>query len=961
MSKLGNQSTERQAENQALHTLVRLALGLGADSAGVFVKDPHHGHWQLAAWAGPPLVGGADTAALVGAAQKPWFSDPGHVPAQAGIPLAGPGEAAGALIMQRYGPVPFDASTVVLLSALARPIVPGEEELPVEAVLGDVEHGVILVDGRGRLRRLSPAMCRLIHGTLDSPAGLCAVKDVLKARFLHPGVLVQELDFLAAPSCESRSVEVVSLDPPGVFRIYTGPLLDVAGQLAGRAQVYQDITSQRENQMAVVIQAGMEIAREPGLASVLSRLAGVLDSQVSVDWMCLVVASEGVWETCATWARPGLGKVHWPGPGEADIGSTETTVVTGLACGELAKAGLAALARVPLWHKDGIAGYWYLGSWDRLAFEGNQAHILEPIAGLLAGAVHASLVYREADGMYHATIQALAATVDARDRYTMNHSANVSRYAGVMARAMGLPPKEVQKIEHAGLVHDIGKVGIPDRILNKPGRLDPAERAVMITHSAAGAAILERAGSLRELAPLVRHHHEWHGGGGYPSGLAGDDIPIGAAIVAVADAFDTMTSYRVYRPALSLDRAMAELRRCTGEQFHPLVVEALSQGIQEAQERREPWVAELEFRTELPAWVQSSSHTLVEQGLPAITPKELTVLLRIGEELMRLLDLSQLLTHVLDIIRDEMGYYDVGILLLDQHARDMVVAASGGTFTEYAGVRLPEGTGIAWWVMEHGLAQNVPDVTRDPRFYQPEGTWARGSEVYVPLESRGHRLGVLVAARKEINAFRQSDIRMLTAVAAHMAGAIQVAQLHEQVKLSAATDPLTGLYNRRYFMQRLEEELARARRHGRVLAVAILDLDHLKWVNDNFGHLVGDEVLTQLADHLRVATRLADTVARFAGDEFVILMPETDQEGGQTCLARLAQAWAGKWVNAGKEGLVPVPGITHGVASYPVDGDSPREIIARADERLLQAKHRGRAQLASAALPKKRTSGSNHE
>ncbi|MEW6523910.1 MAG: diguanylate cyclase [Bacillota bacterium] len=819
------------------------------------------------------------------------------------------------------------------------------------ALLDATDSAIIMVDTASAIRAVNQRFCQLFRLERPELVGRDLVKALgaLRHRFASGEAFDEELRFLAAGSGDLRWSELETVDPPGQYRVFTGPVKDAAGALMGRIQAYQDITALRHTQsrLELIARAGKAINQNLCPASILERLAAILAPSFGLEWMGLIASSEHGLpaEQVASWSWGTLAPPDWLTPLPDGDERWRELVVLDLRAEPveasyraLAQAGFGAVARIPLLLEGRLVGLWYVAASTVTALGGPGLRVLESLADPLAGALKNARLYQKAEDMYQATIRALAATIDARDRSTMDHSVNVSRYAGMMARTMNLPAEEVRKIEHAGLVHDIGKVGIPDRILNKPGRLDMAERAVMISHSAAGASILERCGSLRELAPLVRHHHEWHAGGGYPSGLAGDDIPLGAAILAVADAFDTMTSYRVYRTALGVDQALEELRRCAGGQFHPQVVEALSQVVEQARASQESWLAELESGGKVPVGQEGRALTLVEQGLPTIMPRELRVLLRIAEELNRLLYLPDCLQHVLYIVSEEMGFRDVSMLLLDPLTGEMTLAASTGAYAGDVGLRLPEGTGIAWWVMQRGLPQNIPDVNLDPRHYR-EKARHRGSELYVPLETRGRRLGVLVVGRAEAHAFSDSDLRLLVAVGTHVASAIEVAQIHEQVKRAASTDPLTDLYNRRHFMKRLEEELARARRHDRELALVIADLDHLKWINDTYGHLAGDEALTQVAKHLRETMRVADVVARFGGDEFVILMPETSAGGAHRSMERLTAGWLGRTIETSTFGQVPVPSLSYGVACYPEDGEEPKELIARADERLFRNKH----------------------
>ncbi len=186
---------------------------------------------------------------------------------------------------------------------------------------------------------------------------------------------------------------------------------------------------------------------------------------------------------------------------------------------------------------------------------------------------------RRLRGDLQRVVRALTGAVEAKDSYTEGHLQRVSAYALEVGRRLGLGPTDLERLQIASALHDIGKIGIPEHILNKPGRLDPAERAVIERHPDIGARILESVEGLEEAAPLVRYHQErWDGSRngdfpGYPSGLSGDQIPLGARIISVVDAFDAMTTDRAYRPARSFERATDVLREERGRQFDPRVVE----------------------------------------------------------------------------------------------------------------------------------------------------------------------------------------------------------------------------------------------------------------------------------------------------------------------------------------------------------------------------------------------------
>jgi putative nucleotidyltransferase with HDIG domain len=172
-------------------------------------------------------------------------------------------------------------------------------------------------------------------------------------------------------------------------------------------------------------------------------------------------------------------------------------------------------------------------------------------------------------------MESLSATVDARDAYTAGHSRRVQQLALAIGRELGLSQAELELLGHAALFHDIGKLAVPDAVLLKPSKLTDEEWALMQRHAEEGAHIINRLGFLNDAVPAIRHHHERFDGAGYPDGLKGEEIPLGARIIHVADAFDSMLTTRVYRPARPAHEALAELRRNVGTQFCPRCVGAL--------------------------------------------------------------------------------------------------------------------------------------------------------------------------------------------------------------------------------------------------------------------------------------------------------------------------------------------------------------------------------------------------
>ncbi len=323
--------------------------------------------------------------------------------------------------------------------------------------------------------------------------------------------------------------------------------------------------------------------------------------------------------------------------------------------------------------------------------------------------------------------------------------------------------------------------------------------------------------------------------------------------------------------------------------------------------------------------------------------KALAFLARLAAEFTTVLSLPDLLEHVLRVLNEEIGFDSCAVTLLEKRDGDdvLVVRAASGLREDAQGLVFPRGgKGLVWMVMESGEPVLIPDLHAEPRLLLKDSKVRSG--IYAPLVIHGRPIGVLSAYRAIVGAFNDSDLNLLTVVARYLAGAFEVARLHEQLRDLAATDSLTGLANRRTFLDRLVSEIARSDRAGYALSIVLLDLNAFKGINDTHGHFVGDEVLIRVAQTLSCCVRASDLAARFGGDEFILMLTEATGTEVNELITRL-KAMEISLPNHQGGGLLT---FSWGIAAFPDDGQNPHRLLQVADERLYAMKQQlhGRSQ-----------------
>jgi len=602
----------------------------------------------------------------------------------------------------------------------------------------------------------------------------------------------------------------------------------------------------------------------------------------------------------------------------------------------------ASAVHVPLKSRGRLVGVLSSQAYRPGAFDDEDIAVLQSLANLVATAFENAEHLAQMRELYLASVKALAAAVDARDPYTRSHSARVAALARTIADEMRMTGDQLRRVQLGALLHDIGKIGVPDAILNKPGPLTADEWVLMRTHPAVGGSILAAVEPLRDLVSIVTAHHERFDGAGYPERLAGESVPIEAYVVAAADAFEVIVSRRAYKQAQSVEFACAELVRCRGTQFHPDVVDAFLRVIDRDRQHGAAYLRRVGAIEEADMENVPGPGGVLEKFAASAHAhgRQLAILQRLASEISAVLDIDTLAQRLLRIVCESMGYENGFLLTLDEKHASLIVRAAVGPSEPYVGQLLTRGVGISWWVIDHGQLQNVTDAQSDPRFYGPPNIQ---SVLCVPLQLGDERVGVLGIESPRSQAFGREDEELLTAVSHQVAAALRVAKLHQAAKTAAATDPLTGLPNRRTFFARLGAELGGDPSDS--ITVAVLDVNGLKQLNDEFGHGAGDEALVRISEMLSAGVRDHDTVARIGGDEFAILFPGAPLLAAERVMRRVANNIAEGTLTDGKR----LPTIAWGVADASQRPITVDALVDAADRAMYRHKQLTRASRMSTA------------
>ena len=546
--------------------------------------------------------------------------------------------------------------------------------------------------------------------------------------------------------------------------------------------------------------------------------------------------------------------------------------------------------------------------------------------------------------LHLATIEALARAIDAKDQTTQMHIRRVQVYATGLANKLCLPDPEIQGIKTAALLHDIGKLAVPEHILSKPGPLTQEEFQKIRIHPQVGAEIIAAVPFPYPVAPLIMSHHERWDGKGYPQGLAGADIPLGARILTIVDYYDAVTTERPYHKALTYESAVGLLKHEAGRALDPKLVPLFIELLPSLIAELGPGEQESAPAEPLPALPGSTAVGLVPASTGnafeniALAHREIYALYEIAQSMGTSLGVSDTMALISSKLSKIVSWSGCALFLYQPDSDSLKCRfAAGVDAPRLLNATLKMGHGLSGWVARNRrtLINGNPRVSFEAAGIP--GDILLNSAIVCPLQYNDTFIGCLALYHVEPNHYTEDHRRLLERIAEQAGAVIHNSIVFEQTQEDSLTDPLTGLPNRRSMFVHLSRELARAERLKSEVAIIVMDIDGFKAINDTYGHNVGDHALREVAGALQGALRPYDLCVRYAGDEFIVVLADCSRDAADSkrreLQARIADIQLE--VRAGKRLRL---GVSAGAAVFPHDGSTYEELLAGADQLMYRDK-----------------------
>lgn len=534
--------------------------------------------------------------------------------------------------------------------------------------------------------------------------------------------------------------------------------------------------------------------------------------------------------------------------------------------------------------------------------------------------------------LYMSTIETLAMAIDAKDQITHGHIRRVQHFAVGLAKAIGVTDKEqINAIEAASLLHDMGKLAVPEYILNKPGPLTPAEFEKMKLHASVGADILSAIAFPYPVVPIVRHHHENWNGTGYPDGLSGSHIPIGARILSVVDCFDALTSDRPYRPRLSDAEAIKILLDRRGSMYDPLVVDTFLAVHKQIAPTEDCGRA----RQGLSAITRSlgvADYAPSDAGFDdiAASTEEMLVMYDLARGLTGHLDLADAADVISKHLRRIIPASTCVFFVYEAAVDELFAAhAAGESASHFVGLRIPRGQRLTGWVAANKQtilnSDPVLDLGDVARVMKPRLL----SCLSTPLLIGPELVGVLSIYSTGRDSFTEDHRRIVEVVARQVSQTVKHAVAFQDTRSANLRDHQTGLPTLQHLERFIASEISSAS-SASALSIIFVNCESVR-ASGRSGKAAGDAPLMRLTEAIRNGLRGADVLFRHGNGDFVVLLTQTESATAHAVADRvLSRVNEQGLLHADNDGR---PRVTVGVATAPMDGTTVDALVAVARQR----------------------------
>ena len=556
----------------------------------------------------------------------------------------------------------------------------------------------------------------------------------------------------------------------------------------------------------------------------------------------------------------------------------------------------------------------------------------------------------ETDEIFLRAVEALALAVDARDRVSSGHLKRVQRYCTEIAKALDCTEQEIRTLEFGALLHDIGKIAVPENILTKPGRLSPLEFSRVASHVQIGAEILAAVNFPLPVAKLVLSHHENWDGTGYPRKLKGEQIPLTARILSVVDAFDALTSDRPYRPALSVEEAIKQIRSRRGEAFDPKVTDTLIELLPDLEEQIQ-WDPQAsrkssagKFSIQSPRLVDATQTSLThEERIECLKQtrevakretgsRDFSGWYRLLATLSRSLSPQELLEFLFATLANKVPFDECAVLMVRNNTLTPVYC-TGRKADLLRNLRIPIDHSPSGWVAGHGQAL----LNGNPIGEHSElglMAWLIGLKavLVLPLWEQGRVVGTFNLYSKTADAYSNDHADLTENLTHNLGGVLRQAFLFE-TSPPAPLDRLTGLPTARETLKHLRSEVDLARDEDRNSSVIYIDINDFRQINARFGLETGNQLLQTCSRTARATMRKLDYLGRVGDDQFVAVLGGIKPEDLSALAARLKAELKAKLTRVCDEGGADIK-VSVGPASFPADAQTAEELIIVSHHRL---------------------------